>query len=238
MSCTRAPVDSLRDSQRSWLHKRACSLFTLMVNGATDASSTHSFSTTFHLSTSAFSPNKSTPFVFLTTVNPDVSRNSPNFDVGALPPPLPLLAPLDAAHAPSYKRATTSAGASTKQVARFFMKLSMAARAFSTFSLSPVTRIVAMASSSFPSSSLRARFTLIKVPVSASNFCTFFPLAPIMARALSLSTRMSGGGAEVCAGRSPPPAPPVRVGDSLPASSWTKFFCSCSWQAFTSFVGP
>mmetsp|Transcript_122685 Transcript_122685/g.343401 ORF Transcript_122685/g.343401 Transcript_122685/m.343401 type:complete len:353 (-) Transcript_122685:1652-2710(-) len=100
MSCTRAPVDSFMASQRSWLHRRACSPVTLIARGAMDASSTHSFSTTFHLSTSAFSPKRSTPFDLRTTVRPEVSRSSPNLDVGALPP-LPFPAPFAAARAPS-----------------------------------------------------------------------------------------------------------------------------------------
>mmetsp|Transcript_21763 Transcript_21763/g.39012 ORF Transcript_21763/g.39012 Transcript_21763/m.39012 type:complete len:233 (+) Transcript_21763:526-1224(+) len=94
-SWTFAPDDEQRPSMRSGLKILACSAVSFTASGGLLASEMHSWRTAFHLATPALSPRRRTPVALRTTVKPEVSRISPNFDVclgllSSLPLPLPL----------------------------------------------------------------------------------------------------------------------------------------------------
>mmetsp|Transcript_96749 Transcript_96749/g.311832 ORF Transcript_96749/g.311832 Transcript_96749/m.311832 type:complete len:254 (+) Transcript_96749:289-1050(+) len=100
MSCTFAPVDVFTASTRSVVHSRACSADSRTTAGTMPASVMHSLSVSFHLSTSALLPKRSTPSALRTTVRPELSLKSPNL-VAPLPVPPPLPLPLAAMRRPS-----------------------------------------------------------------------------------------------------------------------------------------
>mmetsp|Transcript_51111 Transcript_51111/g.163612 ORF Transcript_51111/g.163612 Transcript_51111/m.163612 type:complete len:345 (-) Transcript_51111:1418-2452(-) len=93
-TCSLAPVEVCTASRRSVLQSFACSKVNFTDAGTLLASVTHSSRTTFHFSTLSLSPTSSTPFAFLTTVRPDVSRSSANLEGLAPSAPLPLPLPL------------------------------------------------------------------------------------------------------------------------------------------------
>mmetsp|Transcript_9783 Transcript_9783/g.22318 ORF Transcript_9783/g.22318 Transcript_9783/m.22318 type:complete len:200 (+) Transcript_9783:1516-2115(+) len=96
--------------------------------------------------------------------------------------------------------------------------------ALSWFAFSPVTLMVAGVSSS----SFRMMLTLIFVPVSVSILCTFFPLAPMSARALSLSMVILGAVLVAGAAEFELVVAPSSGMDSL----------ICATHAWTSFAPP
>mmetsp|Transcript_59865 Transcript_59865/g.139462 ORF Transcript_59865/g.139462 Transcript_59865/m.139462 type:complete len:266 (+) Transcript_59865:810-1607(+) len=225
LSCSCAPVDDCTASRRSGLQSFTCSKDSLTVAGKLAASSIHSSRLTFHFSTLSLSPTNKTPLAFFTTVSPELSRSSANLDGLPSPPvlPLPLPFPLTAL---SYSLETTSGSASTKHTAKLLRKLLIWSLAFSWFALSPVILTVAGKSSS----SFRMMFTLIFVLVSVSIFCTFLPLAPIRARAVSLSMLIVNAEDK---GVVPLPevAPVVALSSGISALMWVR-------QAATSFADP